>query len=74
LQSHLRAAAAREKLAEEICPVFQAGKEVVMQDNGVREHQSFEALAGLKPQFDRKNGSVTPVTPRRLLMARSPSS
>ncbi|HSY16791.1 MAG TPA: thiolase family protein [Candidatus Acidoferrales bacterium] len=59
LQSHMRAAAAREKLAEEICPVFQAGKEVVTQDNGIREHQTFDALGGLKPQFDRKNGSVT---------------
>jgi acetyl-CoA C-acetyltransferase/acetyl-CoA acyltransferase len=59
LQSHQRAAAARDKLTGEICPVFQAGKNVVMQDNGIRENQSPEALAKLKPQFDRRNGSVT---------------
>ena len=59
LQSHLRAAAAREKLADEICPVFQANGNVVAQDNGIRESQLFDALAKLKPQFDRKNGSIT---------------
>jgi acetyl-CoA acetyltransferase family protein len=59
LQSHQRAASARDKLTGEICPVFQAGKNVVTQDNGIRENQSPEALAKLKPQFDRKNGTVT---------------
>ncbi len=59
LQSHRRAAAARDKFAEEICPVFQAGKNVVTQDNGIRENQTTEALAKLKPQFDRRNGTVT---------------
>ena len=59
LQSHQRAAAAREKFTEEICPVFQAGKNVVTQDNGIRENQTPEALAKLKPQFDRRNGTVT---------------
>jgi acetyl-CoA C-acetyltransferase/acetyl-CoA acyltransferase len=59
LLSHHRAAAARDKFAEEICPVFQAGKNVVTQDNGIRENQTLEALARLKPQFDRRNGTVT---------------
>ena len=59
LQSHQRAAAARDKFAEEICPVFQAGKNPVTQDNGIRENQTLEALAKLKPQFDRRNGTVT---------------
>ena len=59
LQSHQRAAAARARLAGEICPVFQAGKDPVTQDNGIREKQSVEALAKLKPQFDRRNGTVT---------------
>ncbi|MDD5139597.1 MAG: thiolase family protein [Verrucomicrobiales bacterium] len=59
LQSHQRAAAARDKFAGEICPVFQAGKNVVTQDNGIRENQTLEALAKLKPQFDRRNGTVT---------------
>ena len=68
LISHQRAIAAREKLAEEICPVFSgmtplarsAGHEsAVVQDNGPRENQTLEALAKLKPVFDRKTGSVT---------------
>ena len=59
LQSHRRAAAARDKFADEICPVFSAGKNVVTSDNGIRENQSPEALAKLKPQFDRRNGTVT---------------
>jgi acetyl-CoA C-acetyltransferase/acetyl-CoA acyltransferase len=58
LQSHQRAAVARDKLAEEICPVFQ-GDGAITKDNGIRENQSPEALAKLKPQFDRKNGTVT---------------
>jgi acetyl-CoA acetyltransferase family protein len=59
LQSHQRAAAARGKFAEEICPIFPPGGNAVTQDNGVRENQSLEALAKLKPQFDRRNGTVT---------------
>jgi acetyl-CoA C-acetyltransferase/acetyl-CoA acyltransferase len=59
LESHHRAAAARERHAGEICPVFQPGKDPVTRDNGVRENQSLAALAGLKPQFDRKHGTVT---------------
>jgi acetyl-CoA C-acetyltransferase/acetyl-CoA acyltransferase len=59
LRSHQRAAAARDKFAEEICPVFQASGKAVTQDNGIRENQTLEALAKLKPQFDRRNGSVT---------------
>ena len=59
LQSHVRAAAAHGKLAEEICPVFQADGKAVTQDNGIRENQTTEALAKLKPQFDRRNGTVT---------------
>ena len=61
LRSHLHAFTAREKLAEEICPVFPAGKmkAPVLHDNGPREQQSHDALAKLKPVFDRRNGSVT---------------
>lgn len=60
LQSHQRAGAARNRLAEEICPVFQAGKPAaVLQDNGVRDSQTLEALAKLRPIFDRRYGSVT---------------
>lgn len=65
LQSHQRAMAARGKLAEEIFPAFNAGESrsrssgVITQDNGPRENQSREALAKLKPVFDRRTGTVT---------------
>ncbi len=60
LQSHQRALAAREKLREEIVPVFAAPKyESVRDDIGPREGQTIEALAKLKPYFDRRNGTVT---------------
>jgi len=61
LRSHQRVTLARAKLAEEIVPVpippkFEA---LATQDNGVRENQTMEALAKLKPYFDRKFGTVT---------------
>ena len=60
LQSHVRAVAAREKLREEIAPVFAAPTyEAVRDDVGPREGQTIEALAKLKPYFDRRNGTVT---------------
>src|SRR5438270_11280942 len=60
LESHRRALAAREKLADEICPAFLPAKSAaITKDNGPRENQSLEALAKLKPVFDRKTGSVT---------------
>jgi len=60
LQSHKRAVAARERLAEEISPAFLARKaSAVVADNGPRENQSIEALAKLKPVFDKRTGSVT---------------
>ena len=64
-ESHLRAVAAGEKLAEEICPVYPASASgrkpasAVMADNGPRKEQSIEALGKLKPVFDRKTGTVT---------------
>src|ERR1041385_4788632 len=46
LESNRRAAAAREKLAQEICPAFLPSKSsAVTQDNGVRDNQSLDALA-----------------------------
>jgi acetyl-CoA acetyltransferase family protein len=53
LESHRRAAAAREKLRDEIVPV-----NGVTGDNGVRESQSLEALGKLRPVF-AKDGSIT---------------
>jgi acetyl-CoA acetyltransferase family protein len=60
LMSHQRAIAAREKLREEIVPVFPPPRhEIVRDDVGPREGQTVEALAKLKPYFDRRNGTVT---------------
>jgi acetyl-CoA acetyltransferase family protein len=61
LRSHQRVTMAREKLAEEIVPVpippdYRA---MSVRDNGVRENQTFEALAKLRPFFDRRFGTVT---------------
>jgi acetyl-CoA acetyltransferase family protein len=62
-QSHIRAARAQEKglLKEEVVPVW-AGKQkniFVDKDNMVRSDTTQEALAKLKPVFDRKNGTIT---------------
>ncbi len=55
LESHRRAADAQKRgvLAEEITPVGE-----VKEDNGVRKDQTLEALARLKPFFE-KDGTVT---------------
>jgi len=62
LESHLKAAAARETLSAEICPVYLPGSKAgyVDRDNGIRENQTLAALARLKPAFERRNGTVTP--------------
>jgi acetyl-CoA acyltransferase len=63
LMSHLRAAAgtADGRLTSEIVPWFGGAEmdEVATSDNGIRPDASLEALAGLKPVFDRKYGTVT---------------
>ncbi len=61
LASHNKVLASRDKLAEEIVavPVEPDYKTVCEQDNGPREGQSLQALAKLKPYFDRHSGTVT---------------
>ncbi len=61
LRSHQRVTLARSKLAEEIVPVPVPPRyeSLATIDNGVRENQSLEALAKLKPYFDRRFGTVT---------------
>jgi acetyl-CoA C-acetyltransferase/acetyl-CoA acyltransferase len=68
LQSNQRAIAARERLADEICPTFltngavklsKSKNGVVTKDNGPREDQTLEALGKLKPVFNRRSGTVT---------------
>ena len=60
LESHRRAVQARERLREEIMPVFPPPRmEPVLDDIGPRDNQSLEALARLRPVFDRRYGTVT---------------
>jgi acetyl-CoA C-acetyltransferase/acetyl-CoA acyltransferase len=60
IRSHKHALAARDRLAEEITPIFGAGKNGPLQhDNGPRKDSTAEALAKLRPVFN-KYGSVTP--------------
>ena len=61
LESHLRALRGKTLLREEIVPVIPPPKykSAVEHDNGPREGQTLEALAKLKPYFDRRSGTVT---------------
>ena len=63
LMSHQRAAAATAdgRLSAEIVPWFGGAglDQVTSSDNGIRSDTSLDALAQLKPVFDRRYGSVT---------------
>jgi acetyl-CoA acetyltransferase family protein len=63
VQSHMKAQKAKEsgRFAEESMAVVYDEKEGKFLDynDGIRESQSLEKLAKLKPFFDRKNGTVT---------------
>lgn len=64
LRSHQRAAAAMKakRFDSEICPVYVPGSggfEAITEDIGPRDNQTIEALAKLKPIFDRRDGTVT---------------
>ena len=63
MRSHRKAVAAREKLRQEITPVYLPKAKNVQafmdQDNGPRENQTMEALAKLKPAFEPETGTVT---------------
>lgn len=63
LRSHQRAAAATAdgRLTAEIAPWFSGPEmdQIIASDNGVRSDTSLDALAKLKPVFDRRYGSVT---------------
>jgi acetyl-CoA acyltransferase len=63
LLSHQRAAAAAAegRFAEQIVPTFAPPGHgtAVTADNGVRSDSSIEALAGLRPVFDRRYGTLT---------------
>jgi acetyl-CoA acyltransferase len=63
LMSHQRAAAATAdgRLTAEIAPWFGGpdSSQAITSDNGIRSDASLEALASLRPVFDRKYGTVT---------------
>jgi acetyl-CoA acetyltransferase family protein len=63
LESHQKALRAREngRFAKESMPiVFDEFKGLVLEhDDGIREGQSIEKLARLRPFFDKRNGTVT---------------
>ncbi|HGY56135.1 MAG TPA: thiolase family protein [Caldithrix abyssi] len=63
MRSHNRAEKATEEgiLQQEMMPVPVPPKydTIVDKDNGIRYGQSMEALAKLKPVFDKRNGTVT---------------
>jgi len=62
LRSHRLAAAGTQdgRLTAEIIPLYvPPAFDAMTSDNGVRTDSTIEALAALKPVFDRRNGSVT---------------
>ena len=60
LRSHQLAEEGAEKRAEEITPFYNPKSgQPIRHDNGVREGQSMEALAKLRPVFERNTGTVT---------------
>ncbi len=62
MKSNQRAAAAADKLAEEIVPVSipqrKGDPKIVSTDEGVRAETTMDSLGGLKPAFD-KEGTIT---------------
>jgi acetyl-CoA C-acetyltransferase len=61
LESHRRTAAAQEAgHIEEVVPVYDTRGRHYEKDDGVRPENSMEALARLRPAFERPFGTVTP--------------
>ncbi len=63
LESHRRAKVARDsgRLAKEILPVLPLGRATksLESDDSIRDNQTLEALAKLKPYFEKPDGRVT---------------
>ena len=63
MRSHHKAVAAKDKLREEITPVYlpkvRNGQAYLDEDNGPRKGQTMEALGKLRPVFEKVSGSVT---------------
>jgi acetyl-CoA acetyltransferase family protein len=64
LRSHQRVTAAWEQglYKDEVMTIFNPGgnPDIILEDNGHRTNQTMDALAKLKPYFDRQFGTVTP--------------
>ena len=59
-QSHKKAIQARDRLKEELFPLFSGKKyQVVDEDKGPRENISKEKISKMRPYFDKKYGTVT---------------
>jgi len=58
-QSHARAVQHRDKLGEEIAPLFLDRQTVLQEDNGIRSADQIAKLTSLPPVFDRQDGSIT---------------
>ena len=59
LASHRKAVAGRARRLEETMTVYLPNGQYVADDNGIRENQTLEALAKLRPAFARNHGTVT---------------
>ncbi|HSR73647.1 MAG TPA: acetyl-CoA C-acyltransferase, partial [Sulfurovum sp.] len=63
LESHIKAANAKQsgRFSQEMMPIIydEENGKILDYDDGIRDGQSLEALATLKPYFDKKNGTVT---------------
>jgi acetyl-CoA acyltransferase len=61
LRSHQLASKNKEKIRQEIAPVYVPPdyKDLVIDDIGPRDTQTLEALAKLKPFFDKQTGTIT---------------
>ena len=60
LESHLKAIKGQSHVAQEMMAIPTPDLATMMEfDDGPREEQSIEALAKLRPYFDRRNGTVT---------------
>lgn len=63
LESHQKASKAKQsgRFAQETLPIIYDDEKgrILAYDDGIRDGQTLEALAALKPYFDRVNGTVT---------------
>ncbi len=59
VESHQRAAASRQAVAEEIAPLVDRVGRIHADDDGIRADSSADKLATLRPVFDKRDGNIT---------------